>query len=271
MMSNLNLKKIRLQNKSKKLFFLVAMPRSGNTLFASIMNQNPNIACTANSITLEIFKKLFLLKNTDVFKSFSDHKSLDNVMDVVFDCYYQDWKQEYIIDRGPVMTLNNLKLVKKHFGRPFKCIILVRDLLDVLASYIKWYTENPNAFPNKYGNTHEEKLSNIMHKEGAIAKELEAIKNAYNYPDMCYFISYNNLVNNTQSEINKIYNFLEIPYYDNHYYKNLKQINLNGINYDDSVVGDNMHKIRSTIKKQYNPYIEQIPKRIKERYEHIKF
>ena len=110
-----------------------------------------------------------------------------------------------------------------------------------------------------------------MHKEGAIAKELEAIKNAYNYPDMCYFISYNNLVNNTQSEINKIYNFLEIPYYDNHYYKNLKQINLNGINYDDSVVGDNMHKIRSTIKKQYNPYIEQIPKRIKERYEHIKF
>ena len=59
MMSNLNLKKIRLQNKSKKLFFLVAMPRSGNTLFASIMNQNPNIACTANSITLEIFKKLF--------------------------------------------------------------------------------------------------------------------------------------------------------------------------------------------------------------------
>ena len=27
--------------KNKKLFFLVALPRSGNTLFASIMNQNP--------------------------------------------------------------------------------------------------------------------------------------------------------------------------------------------------------------------------------------
>ena len=34
------------------------MPRSGNTLFASIMNQNPEIAVTANSITLEIMKDL---------------------------------------------------------------------------------------------------------------------------------------------------------------------------------------------------------------------
>ena len=46
--------------KNKKLFFLVAMPRSGNTLFASVMNQNPEIAATPNSITLEIMKDLFL-------------------------------------------------------------------------------------------------------------------------------------------------------------------------------------------------------------------
>ena len=43
------------------------MPRSGNTLFASVMNQNSEIAATANSITLEIMKDLFLLKETDVF------------------------------------------------------------------------------------------------------------------------------------------------------------------------------------------------------------
>ena len=50
--------------KNKQLFFLVALPRSGNTLFASIMNQNPDIAATPNSITLEIMKDLFLLKQT---------------------------------------------------------------------------------------------------------------------------------------------------------------------------------------------------------------
>ena len=48
---------------TRKLFFLVAQPRSGNTLFASIMNQNKDIAATANSLTLEIIKDLFLLKS----------------------------------------------------------------------------------------------------------------------------------------------------------------------------------------------------------------
>ena len=48
--------------KNKQLFFLVAQPRSGNTLFTSIMNQNPEIACTANSITLEIMKDVYNLK-----------------------------------------------------------------------------------------------------------------------------------------------------------------------------------------------------------------
>jgi hypothetical protein len=55
-------------NQNRKLFFLVAQPRSGNTLFASIMNQNKEIAATPNSITLEIMKELFLLKKQMCFK-----------------------------------------------------------------------------------------------------------------------------------------------------------------------------------------------------------
>ena len=50
------------ENKDKQIYFLCATPRSGNTLFASLMNQNPDIAVTANSITLEIMKELILIK-----------------------------------------------------------------------------------------------------------------------------------------------------------------------------------------------------------------
>ena len=63
------------------------MPRSGNTLFASIMNQNPEVAVTANSITLEIMKDLFLLKQDPTFKNFPDEQSLDNVIDEVYNLY----------------------------------------------------------------------------------------------------------------------------------------------------------------------------------------
>ena len=137
-------------NPHKKIFFLLALPRSGNTLFGSIMNQNPDIAVTANSITLEIMKDIFLLKETDVFQNYPDHKSLDNVLSTVYNSYYKDWNYKYIIDRGPVMTPGNLMLMKQHLGQPIKCIVIWRDLLDVLASYVKWFETEPSAFPNKY-------------------------------------------------------------------------------------------------------------------------
>ena len=257
---------------SKQLFFLVAQPRSGNTLFTSIMNQNPEIACTPNSITLEIMKDLFLLKQTDVFQNYPDHKSLDNVLDSVYDIYYKDWPQQYIIDRGPVMTKGNFALMQKHFKRPFKCIVLLRDLMDVLASYMKWYTENPDAFPNKFGlKNDEEKLTMVMNKNGAVAKDLEAIKNSFNYPGLCHYVKYDDLVAQPEQEFKKIYKFMELPYFE-HRFNNLDQVSVNGLYYDDKILGSNMHKLfDGSVKKVYNTYIKKIPERIRQKYGHIKF
>jgi len=261
-----------MENLTRKLFFLVAQPRSGNTLFASLMNQNKDIAATANSVTLEIMKDLHLLKKTDVFENFPDHKSLDNVLDNVFTNYYQHWPQRIIIDRGPVMLKGNLELMQKHFKHSFKCIVLLRDLMDVLASYMQWYTENPDAFPNRFGlNTDEEKLKMIMNKDGAVAKDLEAIKNSYNYQDMCHYVKYDDMVTNPEQEFRKIYKFMNEPYF-NHRFNNLNQVEVNGLSYDDKVVGSNMHKLfDGPVRKVYNPYIEKIPKSIRKAYEHIKF
>ena len=263
------------QKKNKKLFFLMGMPRSGNTLFASIMNQNPEIVCTANSITLEIMKDLYLLKETDVFQNFPDHKSLNNILDLVYDLYYKEWPQRIIIDRGPVMATGNpgnFELMKIHYKRPFKCIVLIRDLMDVLASYMKWYTENPDAFVNRFGlKNDEEKLNMIMNKDGAVAKDLSAIHNAYKHPEICHFVKYDNLVTNPEEEVKKIYKFLDEPYF-NHRFIDLDQININGLNYNDNVVGRNMHTVRKgKIEKIYNPYIEKIPQSIRDKYGHIGF
>ena len=258
------------QKKNKKLFFLIAQPRSGNTLLASILNQNPDIACTGNSITLEIMKKLYLLKEDETFKNFPDHNSLDNVLSSVYGSYYKDWPQRIIIDRGPVLTEGNMMLMPKYFKRSYKCIVLLRDLMDVLASYIKWYTKNPDAFINKLGNTDEEKLTFLMSKDGAISKNLMAMQNSLNYQHLCCYIKYDDLVTNPEVEIKKIYQLIDEPYYP-HKFENLQQLNINGIGYDDTVLGKDMHTIRSTIQKIPNPYKDRIPKVIREKYEHIKF
>ena len=127
------------------------------------------------------------------------------------------------------MTPINFQLMKKHFKQPFKCVVLLRNLMDVLASYMQWYTENSDAFPNRFNlNSDEEKLSMIM-------------------------------------------KFMGEPYFD-HRFNNVDQVNVNGLSYDDRVVGSNMHKLfDGPVRKVYNPYIEKIPERIKQKYEHIRF
>ena len=256
-----------------KIFFLSAMPRSGNTLFASIMNQNPDVVVTANSITLEIMKDLFFLKRIDTFQNFPDHESLNQVMDMVYPAFYKNWSYKYIIDRGPVGTEGNLALMKKHFKQPIKCIVLLRDLMDVVASYIKWFETEPSSFINKEGNTVDEKLSYVMQDEGAVAKELKCIQHLMKPENrhMAYFFKYDDFVLDPEKYIKEIYKFLDIPYFQ-HSFIDLDQLIINGVKYNDDFIGKNMHTIRTKeIKKVINPYKDMIPERIKQKYGHIKF
>jgi hypothetical protein len=236
------------------------------------MNQNPDLVVTPNSITLEIMKDLFLLKRTDVFQNFPDKQSLNNVMDEVYNLYYKYWNYKVIIDRGPVATPANLRVMQKHFKQPIRCVVLVRDLLDVLASYLKWFETEPSAFINKYGCKNiEEKLSKLMNKEGAVAKELMSIQYLLQHPEMAVFIKYDDLVENPEREIRKVYDFLKLPYF-NHHFIDLDQITVNGLQYKDDIVGKNMHTIRTEkIMKVENEYKKLIPERFVKEYGHIRF
>ncbi len=53
-----------------------------------------------------------------------------------------------------------------------------------------------------------------MNKDGAVAKDLEAIKNAFNYPDICHFVKYDDLVTQPEQEIRKVYQFIDLPYFN---------------------------------------------------------
>ena len=137
-----------MSNNIKKVFFLVGLPRAGNTLLSSILNQNSDIAVTANSITADILYNLFILKDITTFKNFPDHKSFNNIAYHVFDLYYKDWKQKYIIDRSSWGTRENLRILKETH-KDIKIIVLIRDLIEVLASFILWSDKNPNNFHDR--------------------------------------------------------------------------------------------------------------------------
>ena len=259
----------------KEIFFLNGLPRAGNTVFGSIMNQNPNVAATANSICADMMGELFMLKRTDIFQNYPDHKSFDNVAKKVFENYYKDWKQDYIIDRAPWGYPINLKFLKETKSN-IKIIVLVRDIVEVLGSFIDWSNREPTSFVNQYAaKTVEEKCEMLMNKDSQIVKELIGIKHLLDHhpKEIYHIIKFNDLVKDTENTINGVYNFLGIPKFK-HDFNNISQFKINDMGYDDTIVGKGLHRLTtgaiSNYKEKYNAY-SIIPKSIIDKYKQCNF
>ena len=262
----------------KKFFYLHGLPRAGNTLLGSIINQNPKVAVTANSIIADMLGELYTLQNSDIFKNFPDHKSFDSVTKSLFDNYYKDWSQDYIIDRAPWGMPTNLKFLKE-VQEEIKIIVMVRDVEEILASFIKWSQREPTSFVNRYAaKTVEEKCDMLMNTDGQIVKELIGVKHLLDHQprDIYHIVEYNDLCDNPKQTIEGIYDFLGI-YRFNHRYTNLDQFQVNGMKYDDNIVGQNLHTIEtnSINSNNYNEFKENVndilPKSIIEKYNILNF
>jgi len=225
----------------KAYYFLSGLPRSGNTLLGSIINQNPKLNLTANTVLTDVLYQLHLIKDYQIYKNFPDEKSLDNIIKNIFNNYYKDWEADYIIDRGVWGTPFNLQCLKSIVKKP-KFIILYRPVLECLASFIK--IEKP---VNVEARCHE-----LMGNNEMIGKCLWSIKNLIKEKEDHIIINYLDLVKNPLKQINKIYSYLNIDSFE-HKLKDFNIFSANNIKYDDSVLNVPLHTIR-TNKIELNKY-----------------
>lgn len=223
------------------IYFLCSLPRAGNTLLGSIVNQSQHLKLTANTILTDVIYQLQLIKDYEIYKNFPDEKSFNNIIKNIFNNYYQNWKADNIIDRGPWGTPGNLKLLKLIIKKP-TFIILYRPILECLASFIK--IEKPVNL--------ETRCHQLMRDDGIIGKNLWSIKNIIKEKEDHIIIHYKDFIKNPNKEIKKIFDYLEIPF-TNFDLSNLKQFSINNVSYDDSVLGVKLHTIR-TDKIKLNKY-----------------
>ena len=227
----------------KKYFFLDGMPRAGNTLLSTILNQNPDMQTSANSLIMGLLHKINSSKSIELFTNFPDHKSLDNVMENIIPSYYKDWNYKYIIDRSNVGLGNIINILDKYLKNDLKIIVLDRKLEDIISSFIKAH--------KNWNLPIENQVQHLLRPNGQIFNGMASTKNLKNpqFKNITHFIMYEDLVNDPEQTINGIYKFLEVPKY-NHYYKNLKKFSSNGLSYKEdwylpSKVTIDLHDIKT--------------------------
>jgi len=237
----------------KQYYFLCGLPRCGNTFFASLVNQNKDITITANSIIPTLFKSIKPIYQTKEFLTFPNYNALNNVVNNLFDNYYQDFESNIIIDRGPWGTPANLEFLKA-LKLDTKFIVLKRPVLEILASFVK--IEKPNDI--------EVRCDELMSPDGMIGKYLWSYKNLLK-TEKVLEIDYDELCNNTDEVLNKFYMFLDLPFF-NHNYNYVDQLKIKGIKYNDSVWQGPLHRVREKVEKiEYN-YEDYLPESVINKY-----
>jgi len=220
--------------------------------------------------------------HSTIYNNFPDSKSIDNLSKNLFNSYYKDWNTNIIIERGEWITPCNFSLLERHFQSEIKIVVLVRDVLDILKSYINLCNKDKKFHINQvynaldkttlYKSEMEEKCDIVMQKNSFVDTMLYSIKWMLenNKQEYLHFVNYNDLVENTEHTISGIYEFLNIDYYK-HRFTNLEQLNINDVSYNDEIpgVGGEMHTIRADkIELEYSPV--ELPKSVINKYSDLK-
>lgn len=216
---------------NKNIFFFIGLPRAGNTLLASLINQSKELTLTANSITPNILFAIEEIKKEFAYKNFPDEKSINNVLKNALFSYYSEWKTDNILDRGPWGTPENLNIIYKIYSNP-KFVVLYRPVKECVASFIK--KENP---------VDKEKYVDYLlnSKKHVLSKNLWSIHNLLENKIPFYLITYDDLINNTKETLNNLFKYLNLKT-SNIDLNKLEQLNINDVIYEND---NDMHKIRT--------------------------
>jgi sulfotransferase len=241
----------------KQFFFLSGLPRSGTTLLTELLNQNPKIYSGPNSVVVELIHLVHQhLEVSEEFNNFPSLEAKQNMISSIIKNNYQHIDKPIIIDKNFHWgTVGNFNYIQQYITANPKIIFCVRDILEILTSFIELLNKNTNSnnyidnglnnYMYPYRPLDDRRCDFLMLPFGAIDKALFAIEHLMTKKDNVLFIEYNDLVNQPKQIMSKIYDFLELEKYE-HHFDNLE----NTLIVNDDVYGiKDMHTIRSTIKK----------------------
>lgn len=251
----------------KKFYFLSGLPRSGSTLLSSILNQNPEIYSGPNS---PVCGMMFNLERSIIaseqYRAYPKPEVMPETIMGVLKNYYSDRQESFIIDKSREWSIQeHFNVLLRNMSENPKVILCVRDITDILASFIYMIHQNPETPSfidqeiqarqefNFYRPIDDIRCDHLMRPKGLIDNALYGIAFAMLPENKEYFhiVEYEDLIKNTEKTINGIYEFLDIKSYD-HDFNNI----INTVPEDDRIYGlQGLHDVRKSIsKRNINPY-----------------
>ena len=189
---------------NKTLHFLSGIPRSGSTVLAAILNQNPMTHVSTTSGLVHILDGMANTWHTAPLLGESDpeRKQLAAAMRGVIDARYEEVDKPVVIDKSRGWPIAQIMFAMNQvLGRPCRIIATVRSVPDCAASFVRI------AKPAD--------MDKFM-QDGQLMDHLKAayisLQNGYMAaPENFLFVEYDDLMDNPKHELERIHGFLGLP------------------------------------------------------------
>jgi sulfotransferase len=240
----------------KNYYFMAGLPRSGSTLLKSILEQNPNVHASPISPVMELmYWTEDYFKRSEQYQAYPKPNIAHNIIKGMMDQFYMDVNKPIIIDHCRAWP-NNVERIKTYLTSNPKIICPVRDVADILASFIAMIHRNKDqiSFIDKHLIDHgipvndDTRCEHLMSDVGIVEQSLWAQYQAFVKNDTKYmlFVEYEDLIYKQEETMRKIYDFLEVDPYShdfNNVHNNHREMDTEVWNLKD------MHYVRKEVKK----------------------
>ncbi|WLQ13952.1 sulfotransferase [Hahella aquimaris] len=200
--------------------FISGLPRSGSTLLAGILRQNPRFhAAMSSPVAALMQSNLELMGAGSEFYTFFDEHRRKDICRSVFNAYYRQYEDKSVIfDTNRHWTARMHQLVE--LFDDFKIICCVRNPAWIADSFECIYRKNPFDYSKMYSPatrlTVYSRCEAQMSATGIVGSAWTALKEAYygEYSEQLILIDYDILTQHPHKTLELLYQFIGEPCID---------------------------------------------------------
>lgn len=211
---------------NKTLNFIAGLPRSGGSLIASVLSQNPKLHGDANSGLPNI---LSLLHQAWQGVTEIPNQTRGDIMRSVIDGYYANQSAGTVFAKSP-LWIPLIPLLESVLQQKIKILVCVRNPAEILTSLERTRLANPLSMSMADTNLRDQ--SNITSRcyyysnpQGTMGSAHTHIQDAVimGYLDRMLFVDYGLYCGSPRSQTQRIYDFFELDDFE-HDFNNIPQL-----------------------------------------------
>jgi sulfotransferase len=258
---------------AKKMHFISGLPRSGSTLLAALLRQNPRFHASMSSPVGPLFGSLLeQFSAGSEFGSVVTQEQRRRLLGGLFDSYYADKPDGTVVFDPNRMWSAKMPAIADLYPQA-KVSACVRDVAWVMDSIERLYRANPYENTRLFNdgverNTVYSRVDTLGMRNRLVGYAWSAIKEAF-YGEQAkslLVIDYDLLAQAPEKVMPLVYQFLEEPWYSGH---DFNQVEFDAPEFDNALGLSGLHRVRSKVAFLQRTTI--LPPDLFAQYQHMNF